>query len=62
MNELICSGDDTPYSDNYCNGKGVMSYGEDNSINKGWSTCSTKDFKRFWKTTGVSCGLGKFVI
>jgi len=50
-------GDDTPYSDNYCNGKGVMSYGEDNSINKGWSTCSTKDFKRFWKTTGVSCGL-----
>jgi len=41
-----------------CNNTGVMSYGVETAQNKGWSTCSTSDFKEFWKNTGMTCGLG----
>ena len=37
-----------------------MSYGDETSENKGWSPCSIKNFKTFWKNIGLTCeGLGK---
>jgi len=40
-----------------CNNKGVMSYGNENSANKGWTSCSISDFKKFWIKTAMTCNL-----
>lgn len=40
------------WSSNWCNGKGLMSYG---SNLKGWSSCSNEDFKNWYLRSGWRC-------